>query len=75
MKKEDVVELIDYTKKWIESICSGDKLYTLAFNVGISNPNLPLESILNGLGSTFTKMITKNQDFLPSTPRKKYTIL
>jgi len=71
MKKEDVEELTEYTKKWIKSICSGEDLYTLAFNVGISNPNLELESILNGLGSTFTKMITKNQMFLQDNIVKK----
>lgn len=71
MKKEDVKELTDYTKNWIEQICSGNDLYTLAFNVGISNPNLELESILSGLGSTFTKMITKNQKFLQDNVVKK----
>lgn len=71
MKKEDVEELTEYTKKWIESICSGKDLYALAFNVGICNPNLELESILNGLGSTFTKMITKNQKFLQDNIVKK----
>lgn len=71
MKKEDVEELTQYTKQWINAICSGKDLYTLAFNVGISNPNLPLKSILNGLGSTFTKVITKNQKFLQDNIVKK----
>ena len=64
MKKQDVEELTAYTKNWIKSICSGEDLYTLAYNVGISNPELPLENIINDLGSTFTKLITKNKEFL-----------
>lgn len=71
MKKEDVEELTQYTKKWINAICSGKDIYTLAFNVGITNPRLPLQSILNGLGSTFTKVITKNQKFLQDNVVKK----
>lgn len=71
LKKEDVEELTEYTKQWINAICSGDDLYTLAFNVGISNSKLPLENILNGLGSTFTKVITKNQSFLQDDVVKK----
>ena len=71
MKKEDVEELTNYTKKWIEAVCSGEDLYTLAFNVGISNQNLPLESILNGLGSTSTKVITKNNTFLQDNTVKR----
>lgn len=71
MKKQDVEELTEYTKNWIKLICSGEDLYTLAYSVGISNPELALEDIINDLGSTFTKLITKNKDFLQDSTVKR----
>lgn len=60
LSDDDIEGLISYTKRWIKNICSGDKLYTMLYNVGVKNPNDTIDSIINSCGSAFTKAIVKN---------------
>lgn len=60
LSEEDIKGLLDYTLNWFKKICSGDKLYTMLYNVGVKNENDTIDSIINSCGSTFTKAIVKN---------------
>lgn len=60
LNKEDIKGLVSYTTDWFKDICSGDKLYSLAYSIGIKNPEDSLSEIVNSCGSTFTKAIAKN---------------
>lgn len=60
LSEDEIEGLISYTKDWIQKICSGNKLYTMLYNVGVKNENDSIESMINSCGSTFTKAIVKN---------------
>ena len=64
LDSEDIKGLVSYTTNWIKNICSGNIEYALAYNIGVKNPTLDKESIINSCGSVFTKAIVKNPDFL-----------
>ena len=64
LNKEDIDGLISYTTNWIKNICSGNLEYALTYNVGVKNPALNVDSIINSCGSTFTKAIIKNPEML-----------
>ena len=64
MDREDIKGLVSYTTDWFKNICSGNKLYSLAYNIGIKNPEDDLDNIVNSCGSAFTKAIVKNSNML-----------
>lgn len=64
LDREDIKGLVSYTTDWFKNICSGDKLYSLAYNIGIKNPEDGLSEIINSCGSAFTKAIVKNSKML-----------
>lgn len=64
LTKEDISGLVSYTTNWIKNICSGDIKYALTYNVGVKNPTLSVDSIVNSCSSTFTKAIIKNPEML-----------
>lgn len=64
LDREDIRGLVSYTTDWFKNICSGDKLYSLAYNIGIKNPEDNLSEIINSCGSAFTKAIVKNSKML-----------
>lgn len=64
LSREDIAGLVSYTINWINNICSGNLNYALTYNVGIKNPTLNVDSIINSCGSSFTKAIVKNPDML-----------
>lgn len=64
LDREDIKGLVFYTTDWFKNICSGDKLYSLAYNIGIKNPEDSLSEIINSCGSAFTKAIVKNSKML-----------
>ena len=64
LTKEDIHGLVSYTTDWIKKICSGELNYALTYNVGVKNPSLSIDSIINSCSSTFTKAIVKNPDML-----------
>ena len=64
LTKEDISGLVSYTTNWIKNICSGDIKYALIYNVGVKNPTLSVDSIINSCSSTFTKAIIKNPEML-----------
>lgn len=64
LNKEDIAGLVSYTTDWIKKICNGDLKYALMYNVGVKNPCLSVDSIINSCGSVFTKAIIKNPDIL-----------
>ncbi len=64
LDKEDIKGLVSYTTDWFKNICSGDKLYSLAYNVGVKDAESPLSDIVNSCGSAFTKAICKNSTML-----------
>lgn len=64
LTKEDISGLVSYTTNWIKNICSGDIKYALTYNVGVKNPTLSVDSIINSCSSTFTKAIIKNPEML-----------
>lgn len=64
LTKEDISGLVSYTINWIKNICSGDIKYALTYNVGVKNPTLSVDSIINSCSSTFTKAIIKNPEML-----------
>lgn len=64
LNKDDVKGLVSYTTDWIKNICSGNPLYSLAYNVGVKNEDDNIESIINSCGSLFTKAIVKNPKML-----------
>jgi len=64
LDREDIKGLVSCTTDWFKNICSGDKLYSLAYNIGIKNPEDSLSEIINSCGSAFTKAIVKNSKML-----------
>lgn len=64
LTKEDISGLVSYTTNWIKNICGGDIKYALTYNVGVKNPTLSVDSIINSCSSTFTKAIIKNPEML-----------
>lgn len=64
LDREDIKGLVSYTTDWFKNICNGDKLYSLAYNIGIKNPEDSLSEIINSCGSAFTKAIVKNSKML-----------
>lgn len=64
LNKDDIEGLVSYTTDWFKNICSGDKLYSLAYNIGVKNPEDGLADIINSCGSSFTKAIVKNSSML-----------
>ena len=64
LDREDIKGLVSYTTDWFKNICSGDKLYSLAYNIGIKNPEDSLSEMINSCGSAFTKAIVKNSKML-----------
>lgn len=64
LDKEDVKGLVSYTTNWIKNICNGQMEYALAYNVGVKNPTIGIDSIINSCGSSFTKAIIKNSMML-----------
>lgn len=64
LDREDIEGLVSYTTNWFKNICSGDKLYSLAYNIGIKNSEDELNDIINSCGSAFTKAIVKNSSML-----------
>lgn len=64
LDRDDIKGLVSYTTDWFKNICSGNKLYSLAYNIGIKNPEDNLDDIINSCGSAFTKAIVKNSNML-----------
>ena len=64
LDKDDIKGLVSYTTDWFKNICSGDKLYSLAYNIGVKNADDDLNEIINSCGSSFTKAIVKNSRML-----------
>lgn len=64
LNREDIDGLVSYTTDWFKNVCSGDKLYSLAYNIGVKSPEDSLGDIINSCGSTFTKAIVKNSNML-----------
>ena len=64
LNKEDIKGLVSDTTDWFKKICSGDKLYSLAYNVGVKSPEDNLSEIINSCGSNFTKVMVKNSSML-----------
>ena len=64
LDRDDIKGLVSYTTDWFKNICSGNKLYSLAYNIGIKNPEDNLDNIVNSCGSAFTKAIVKNSNML-----------
>ena len=64
LDNEDIKGLVSYTTNWFKNICSGDKLYALAYNIGVKNPDEGLPELINSCGSSFTKAIVKNSRML-----------
>lgn len=64
LDKEDIKGLVSYTTNWIKNICNGQIEYALAYNVGVKNPTIGIDSIINSCGSSFTKAIIKNSMML-----------
>lgn len=60
LDKDDIKGLVSYTTNWFKNICSGDKLYSLAYNIGVKKPDEELNNIINSCGSAFTKAVAKN---------------
>ena len=64
LNKEEIDGLISYTADWIKNICSGNLEYALAYSIGVKNPTLGVDDIINSCGSLFTKAIIKNPEML-----------
>lgn len=64
LDENDIKGILGYTTDWIENICSGNTLYTLAYAVGVSNETDSREGLLGRCNSTFTKAIMKNSKLL-----------
>jgi len=60
LDEDDIKGLISYTTDWIRKICTGNPEYALAYNVGVKNPTLNVDSIISSCGSVFTKAMIKN---------------
>ncbi len=77
LSKDDIAGLASYTTNWLRNICSGLPEYTLAYNIGVKNPDLGVDDIIDGCGSTFTKAIIKNPMMLQDgyVQRKIYNTL
>lgn len=72
--KGKINELINPTIDWIKKICTGDKLYTLLFLLGVSKEKDNLEDVLNKTGNDFVKAIVYNDKLLqdPYVRKKIY---
>lgn len=64
LDSDDIPGILEYTTDWINKICSGDDIYTLAYTVGISDETKSKEELLSHCNSVFTKAIMKNSKFL-----------
>lgn len=64
LDKEDIKGLVSETTNWFKKICNGDKIYSLAYNIGIKNQNDSLDDMISSCGSSFTKAIVKNSNML-----------
>ena len=64
LSNDDIKGLVSYTTNWFKNICSGNKLYSLAYNIGVKNPDDDFNEIINSCGSAFTKAIVKNSSML-----------
>ena len=64
LDKNKINELITPTVEWIEKICSGEKLYTLLFLLGISKETDTVAKIFDKTNSSFTKAILYNDALL-----------
>lgn len=60
LDKDDIEGLTSYTTDWIKKICGGDLEYALAYNIGVKNPNIGVDALVNSCSSIFTKAIMKN---------------
>lgn len=61
---EEIKGLASYTMDWIKKICSGKLEYALAYNIGVKDPTISKQGLINSCGSTFTKAIVKNPNTL-----------
>lgn len=61
---DDIAGLVSYTTDWIKKICNGELHYAMMYNVGVKNPSLNIDSIINSCSSVFTKAIVKNPEML-----------
>ena len=64
LTEQEIAEMLQFTTDWIQQICSGDKLYTLSYAIGVSNEDSTREDLLAKCNSTFTKAIMKNAKLL-----------
>lgn len=64
LNRDDIKGLVSCTTEWIKNICSGDLGYALAYNVGVKNQSLNIDSVINSCGSVFTKAMVKNPEVL-----------
>lgn len=59
-----VDDLLEYTINWINNICKGELLNTLAYVIGVNDEGIDRNELLNKCSSVFTKAIMKNSLFL-----------
>lgn len=64
LNDDDIKGLTKYTIDWIKNVCSGDKLYSMLYNIGVKEKEQKIDSIINSCGSAFSKVIVKNTNFL-----------
>lgn len=74
LSHDDLVELSKPTVEWINKICSGDKLYTLLFLLGVTDKISNIDDILNRTGNDYVKAVLYNDDLLqdPHIQKKIY---
>ena len=74
---EKIRELAQPTIDWIDKICSGNKLYTLLFLLGVSKDKDSLDDILNKTGNDIVKAIIYNDELLkdPYVRKKIYSFI
>lgn len=75
--QDKLEEISSMTIDWIKKICSGDKLYTLLFMLGVSKDSDSLEKIIGKTDNSFVKAIIYNDDLLEDSfiQRKMYKSL
>lgn len=64
MTKEDVQELIEPTKQWLQKICSGDDLYTNLFLFGCKDEDVNYRHLYGCAQANFSKAVVKNAAML-----------
>lgn len=64
LDEDDITGILSYTTDWIKQVCSGDKLYTLAYSIGVNDECSTREDLLGHCNSVFTKAIMKNAKLL-----------